>query len=129
MFNSANGTETTIADDLQKQVTIDGRRHRGIVFTEVEKGPGSRKQGWQQLREWLDNTVPKPGLKVREKPGLFVFNTCRHFLRTVPVLPRDEDDPDDVDTESEDHVGDDVRYRLRQAVRRSGQRMARGLGG
>lgn len=129
MFAQSNGTETTIADDLAKAVTIDGRRYRGITFHEVEKGPGSRKQGWQQLREWLSHCLPDEGARVREKPGLFVFDSCKQFLRTVPVLPRDEDDPDDVDTESEDHVGDDVRYRLRQHVKRNGQRSARGLGG
>jgi len=36
----------------------------------------------------------------------FVFNTCRQFIRTVPVLPRDEIDMDDVDTAAEDHVGE-----------------------
>jgi hypothetical protein len=32
----------------------------------------------------------------------------------VPVLPRDEKDPDDVDTEAEDHVADEARYRCRR---------------
>ena len=36
-----------------------------------------------------------------------VFNTCRQFIRTVPVLSRDEIDRDDVDTAAEDHVGED----------------------
>jgi hypothetical protein len=125
MFNSANGTENSIIDDLRRPVMIDGVKHRGVDFTEVEKGPNSRKQGWQQLREWLSNVLPEKGLRAREKPGLFVFDTCRHFLRTVPVLPRDEKDMDDVDTESEDHVGDDVRYRLRQMRRIGGQRTTR----
>jgi len=142
MFNTSNGTETSVADDLAKWVTIDGVRYKGLTFVETEKGPGSRKQGWQQLREWLGNVLPakeKVTLpdgrvvmvrkKIREKPGLFVFNTCRQFLRTVPVLPRDEKDMDDVDTESEDHVGDDVRYRLRQARKIAGQRTSHGTGG
>jgi len=41
-----------------------------------------------------------------------VFHTCRQFIRTVPVLPRDEIDMDDVDTAAEDHVGDETPYRL-----------------
>ena len=45
-------------------------------------------------------------------PRLFVFKTCRQFIRTVPVLPRDETDGDDVDTAAEDHVADEKRYRL-----------------
>ena len=47
----------------------------------------------------------------REGPGLFVFDTCAQFIRTVPSIPRDERDMDDVDTDTEDHVADEVRYR------------------
>jgi sulfite reductase beta subunit-like hemoprotein len=46
-----------------------------------------------------------------ESVGMFVFDTCRDFIRTVPVLPRDERDPDDIDDESEDHMADETRYR------------------
>jgi len=47
-----------------------------------------------------------------EGPCLFVFNTCRQFIRTVHVLPRDEIDMGDGDTAAEDHMGDETRYRL-----------------
>jgi hypothetical protein len=33
-----------------------------------------------------------------------VFNTCRQFIRTVPGLPRDEIDMDDMGTAAEDHA-------------------------
>ena len=36
---------------------------------------------------------------------LFVFNTCWQFIRTVPVLPRDQIDVDDVDSKAQDHGG------------------------
>ena len=49
----------------------------------------------------------------RENPGLFVFDTCTAFIETLPVLPRDEKDMDDVDTDAEDHVADEVRYFVR----------------
>ena len=49
---------------------------------------------------------------VREMPGLFVFNNCTHFIDLFPILPRDEKDSDDVDTDAEDHIGDEVRYRI-----------------
>jgi hypothetical protein len=42
-----------------------------------------------------------------------VFNNCRQFIRTVPALPRDEVDMDDVDSRAEDHVGDETRYGCR----------------
>jgi hypothetical protein len=43
-------------------------------------------------------------------PRLFVFDTCRDFIRTVPVLQHDPDRAEDLDTESEDHVADEARY-------------------
>jgi hypothetical protein len=47
----------------------------------------------------------------REQAGFFVFDTCRQFLETVPALPRDERDMDDVDTDCEEHIADECRYR------------------
>lgn len=37
-----------------------------------------------------------------------------HVERIVPNLPRDKKDPDDVDTDAEDHDADVTRYRVRQ---------------
>lgn len=48
----------------------------------------------------------------RDKPGLFVFNTCTMFVELFPIAPRDEKDPDDIDTDSEDHIADEVRYKV-----------------
>lgn len=45
-----------------------------------------------------------------DTPMLVVFSTCTDFIRTVPVLQHDEDHPEDIDTESEDHAGDEGRY-------------------
>ena len=41
---------------------------------------------------------------------LQVFNTCRHFIRTVPNLVYDQADVEDVDTDGEDHIYDELRY-------------------
>lgn len=68
----------------------------------------SRKQGWETMRQMLKAGRSYP----MESAGLFVFDTCNDgFIRTVPVLPRDPRDSDDVDTKSEDHAGDEARYR------------------
>jgi len=55
---------------------------------------GSRHDGWELRRERLENVTKLEG------PRLFVFNMCGQFLRTVPVLARDEIDMDDVDRDS-----------------------------
>ena len=96
IFAVENGQ--SIADDMSRV---------GVRWTEGEKGPGSRRTGLERLRRMLKAAAASP----REEPGLFFFDTCRHSLRTLPVLPRDPRKADDVDTESEDHVYDMVRYR------------------
>jgi hypothetical protein len=68
----------------------------------------------------MKNAHREPG-KPRELPGLFVMDHCEQFLRTVPSLPRSEKDPDDVDTDAEDHIGDEARYRVRARLQRIGQ--------
>jgi hypothetical protein len=71
----------------------------GIAWKPAQKGPGSRRQGWSVLRQLLKASLQWP----MEEPGLFVFNTCRQFIRTVPILPRDKSDADDADSDAEDH--------------------------
>jgi hypothetical protein len=43
-------------------------------------------------------------------PMFYVFNTCRHFIRTVPELVYDSSDVEDIDTDGEDHIYDECRY-------------------
>lgn len=84
----------------------------GVKWEAADKGPGSRKQGWLAMRDML-GAARRPDGGLRARPGLFVFDRCEQFLRTVPNLPRDDRDLDDVDTEAEDHAGDESRYRCR----------------
>lgn len=46
------------------------------------------------------------------RPMLYVFNTCRHFIRTIPSLVYSERHVEDVDTDQEDHIYDETRYAL-----------------
>lgn len=43
-------------------------------------------------------------------PMFYVFNTCKHFIRTIPALVYSETDLEDVDTKMEDHIYDEWRY-------------------
>ena len=91
-----------------KKSIADAMESTGAAFTPANKKPGSRKSGWEVMRRMLSEAAKERP----EGPGLYVFETCSQFIRTVPTLPRRESDPDDVDTEAEDHVGDEVRYRI-----------------
>ncbi|MCD7927350.1 MAG: terminase family protein [Oscillospiraceae bacterium] len=41
---------------------------------------------------------------------LYVFKGCKHFIRTVPNLVYDQRDVEDIDTDGEDHIYDELRY-------------------
>ena len=83
----------------------------GCYFEPCAKGPGSRKAGWEECRSRLLLSISREGLPL-EKPGFFVTDSCVNFIRTIPLLQRDKNDPDDIDTDAEDHIADAWRYRL-----------------
>jgi hypothetical protein len=41
---------------------------------------------------------------------LYVFNTCKNFIRTIPALVYSEKNVEDIDTTQEDHIYDELRY-------------------
>ncbi len=107
----------SIAVDMGQPVRLeDGKKYRGVYWTRADK---ARKTGWEQMRRMISEARPM-GVP-RESPGLFVFATCSQFLRTVPVLPRKDTDMDDVDSDAEDHIADEARYRVRSSKQRVGE--------
>ncbi len=70
-----------------------------------EKGENSRLDGKMQMHHRL--AFDDDGI-----PMMYVFNTCKHFIRTVPNLVYDEKDVEDVDTDGEDHAYDACRMVL-----------------
>lgn len=84
----------------------------GVRWEPSVKSKGSRVNGWELLAARLEAAHPLLEGEPMEEPGLFVFNTCRQFRRTLAAAPRDPRNPDDVDTTAEDHALDMVRYRL-----------------
>ena len=77
-------------------------RHQGVLFS---KGDNTRLAGKMQLHERL--RFDEDGV-----PGLYVFSTCKDWIRTVPNLPYDEKKVEDVNTDAEDHDYDATRYFL-----------------
>jgi hypothetical protein len=69
--------------------------------------PGDHKRipGWLQCHYYL--AFDENGF-----PMFYVFNNCKHFIRTIPSLQYDEHKPEDVDTDGEDHIADSWRYFL-----------------
>jgi PBSX family phage terminase large subunit len=81
----------------------------GEMFEEdriyFERGNNDRLSGKMQMHYRL--RFNEDGI-----PGMYVFTTCRHFIRTLPTLIYDEKHVEDIDTEGEDHPYDAVRYML-----------------
>lgn len=124
IFSKYDG-KPSVAEDMAKPLTLEnGRRYKGISFVPARKGPDSRVPGWALMRKAFKNAIRKDN-RPRERPGLFVFSNCDQFARTVPVLPRSTKPgkSDDVDTEAEDHIADEARYR----VTHDGRGMSTGL--
>jgi hypothetical protein len=43
-------------------------------------------------------------------PSLFILDNCINLIRTLPMLPVDKNNPEDVNTHAEDHAYDALRY-------------------
>jgi hypothetical protein len=71
------------------------------------KADNQRIPGWVEMRHrligggWQDEVLV---------PMLYFAECCEDSIRTIPVLQHKEDDPEEIDTESEDHAGDETRY-------------------
>lgn len=53
--------------------------------------------GWDQVRARLKGLHD-------DKPMLYVFSTCTHLIRTLPAMQHDENRPEDLDSDGEDHA-------------------------
>lgn len=73
-----------------------------VYFT---KGDHQRIPGWMQVHYRL--AFDENGF-----PMMYVFKNCKAFIRTIPLLQFDDHKVEDLDTEGEDHVADEVRYFL-----------------
>lgn len=72
----------------------------GIYF---QKGDNKRIPGWMQFHYRL--AFDENGI-----PMCYIFNTCKHFIRTIPTLMYSQTIPEDLDTKQEDHIADESRY-------------------
>lgn len=117
----------SIAAGMLKQVRTKYGIKPGIRWLRSDKSSGSRVAGWGKIHKLLVNSIP-PKDRPREFPGIFICRTCEDSIEQIPTLPRDEKNPDDVDTEAEDHIGDEWRYRVLSFVDRKRSGKAVGLG-
>ncbi len=93
IWNATGSDEGSIAEMMERQ---------GVYF---EKGKNDRLAGKMQVHYRL--SFDREGI-----PMLYVFDTCRNMIRTLPQLRYDSVNPEDVDTRQEDHLYDALKYFL-----------------
>ena len=92
--------DPSIWESSKGQSVADTAMKHQIYFT---PGDNNRIPGWMQVHYRMafdDNGYPM----------MYVFNTCKAFIRTMPLMTYSETVPEDLDTTLEDHVADEVRY-------------------
>lgn len=94
IYQTTRSDIDTIADTMATE---------GVRWVKADKSPGSRINGLVLVRQRLED---------QEGPGLYFMENCRAAISLLPVLPRDEKNTEDVDTKAEDHLYDEVRYRV-----------------
>lgn len=92
--------DPSIWDASRGEAIIESASRHGIFFN---KGDNKRIPGWMQVHYRL--SFDEEGF-----PMMYVFNTCKGFIRTVPELKFSNTCPEDLDTDGEDHIADEVRY-------------------
>lgn len=89
----------------QRPSTAETFARAGLVLT---PGDPSRRQKLRQFHERL--RVPlREGSREWSgvRPMLCVYPCCEDFIRTIPIIPVDRNDAEEIDTKSEDHVCDE----------------------
>lgn len=92
--------DPAIWDCSRGESIADTAAKYGIYFT---PGDNQRIPGWMQVHYRLQ--FSKDGYA-----RMYVFNNCKAFIRTMPLMMYSETHPEDLDTKLEDHCPDEVRY-------------------
>lgn len=82
--------------------TADEYAKNGVFLTRADNNRLTGKRKLDQLLADLPDGMP----------GLMVRENCENWIRTVPALTFDEHNPEDVDSDEEDHAYDATRYGL-----------------
>lgn len=96
-------------DDMVADPAIFANQGGESINEQMESGrvyfrPADNKRipGWQQIRQRLEGD--------NGEPMLYIFKTCNALLRTLPSMQHDRKNAEDLDTDSEDHALDTLRY-------------------
>lgn len=89
-------------------LVTDAASEFGVMGVSLVKGDNNRLNGVRKVHRLLAN-LPDG------KPGLMISDDCPNLIRQLENLASDPKNPEDVDTKSEDHAYDTLRYLLTNA--------------
>lgn len=95
IWDESRGPDGTVAYMMERE---------GIYF---DRGDNKRIPGKMQVHYRM-------AFDENGRPMMYVFNTCRHFIRTIPSLVYSNINVEDIDTDMEDHDYDAMRYMFMQ---------------
>ena len=81
---------------------------QGCRWRPSDRSAGSRIAGKNEVHRRLQ--VQDALGDVEEQPGIAFFHTCINLVSQFPSIPLDPKNPEDVNTKSEDHLYDALRY-------------------
>lgn len=92
--------DPAIWDASRGESIADMAVRHGVYFT-----PGDHKRipGWMQMHYRFQ-------FDANGYARMYVFENCKGFIRTIPLLMYSETHPEDLDTSLEDHIADETRY-------------------
>jgi len=90
------------ASDRDRRGPADDMEDQGVFWERSDKSSGSRKRGYEVLRDYLRGAIPAVD-GTRDYPGFFVCERCQWFRELAVSAPRGRKDPDDVPEGYADH--------------------------
>lgn len=92
--------DPSIWDASRGESVAEAAAKHKIYFT---PGDNKRIPGWMQVHYRL-------AFDEHGYPMMYCFSNCKAFIRTMPALQYDQHKVEDLDTDGEDHIADEVRY-------------------
>jgi hypothetical protein len=77
---------------------------KGCRWRPADRSRGSRIAGKNEIHRRLQID------EYTGEPRMVIFHTCRNLISQLPSIPLSKTNPEDVDTHSEDHLYDALRY-------------------
>lgn len=113
-----SGDETykaSVGDPSMWASNREGQRYKSTAQTYREcgvaltKASNERVIGWAAIHTLL-------AFDDEMAPSLTIHRSCENLIRTLPMMVKDSNNPEDIDTDLEDHASDTLRYLVMVAV-------------